>query len=285
MAYVWRETFSNIKHSGLIGVLSIIIVALTMMVLSLLLIITNHITDQLRTLKKSPFVTAFLVDGLSDIETDKIKKTIENLPKVNSVRYISKEEALRRTGTMFGERSDVLDGLEYMNPLPSSFDIEIKDEYLTNVKEIAESIKKIPGIEEVQHAGDASKYIKGAELIIILIVSIMGLASVIIIFFSITITIYVRRDEIKIMRLMGSTSAFIRIPLLLQGLLEGLIGSILGLAILYGLFSIFGMYNLMLLDINIESFLSIEQLGMVIGVGAFLGFMGGALPHRRFIRI
>ena len=285
MAYVWRETFSNIKHSGLIGVLSIIIVALTMMVLCLLLIITNQLNAQLGILKKSPFVTAFLADGLPDLEIKKIKKEIEILQQVSSVRYVSKEDALRRTGEMFGERRDVLDGLEDMNPLPSSLEIEIKNEYLANVKEVAEVVKKIPGVDEVQDAGDTSKFIKSAEIITIFIFSIMGLASVIIIFFSITITIYIRRDEIKIMRLMGSTSGFIRIPLLLQGLFEGFIGSVLGLAILYGLFNLYGMYNLVLMDINIESFLTLEQIGMVIGLGAFLGFMGGALPHRRFIRM
>ena len=284
MAYVWRETFSNMKHSGLISVLSIIIVALTMMVLSLLIIITNHFTAQFGILKKSPFVVAFLEDGLPDLQIKKIKKEIENLPQANSVKYVSKEDALRRTSEMFGERRDVLDGLEYMNPLPSSFEIEIKDEYLTKVKEVAERVKKIAGIEDIQDAGEASKFIKSTEIITLLIVSIMGLASIIIIFFSITITIYVRRDEIRIMRLVGCTNSFIRIPLLFQGLLEGFIGSILGLSILYGLFNLYGMYNLMLMDINIESFLTLGQIAMVLGAGAFLGLMGGALPLRRFIR-
>ena len=284
MAYVWSETLSNMKHSGLISVLSIIIVALTMMVLSLLIIITNHFTAQFGILKKSPFVVAFLEDGLPDLQIKKIKKEIENLPQANSVKYVSKEDALRRTSEMFGERRDVLDGLEYMNPLPSSFEIEIKDEYLTKVKEVAERVKKIAGIEDIQDAGEASKFIKSTEIITLLIVSIMGLASIIIIFFSITITIYVRRDEIRIMRLVGCTNSFIRIPLLFQGLLEGFIGSILGLSILYGLFNLYGMYNLMLMDINIESFLTLGQIAMVLGVGTFLGLMGGALPLRRFIR-
>jgi cell division transport system permease protein len=285
MAHIWHETFSNIKHSGFIGFLSIIIVALTIMVLCLLLIITNQINAQFGILKKSPFVTAFLADGLSDSEIKNIKKEIEILQQVSSVKYVSKDEALRRTGEMFGERRDVLEGLKDMNPLPGSLEIEIRNEYLAKVKEVAEIVKKIPGIDEVQHAGNTSKFIKSAELITILIFSIMGLASVIIIFFSITITIYIRRDEIKIMRLMGSTSGYIRIPLLLQGLFEGFIGSVLGLAILYGLFTIYGMYNLALMDINIESFLTLEQIGVVIGLGAFLGFLGGALPHRRFIRM
>jgi cell division transport system permease protein len=285
MAYIWRETFINMRHSGLIGFLSIIIVALTTMVFSLLLIITNHINTQFGVLKKSPFVVAFLEDGLDDPQREQIHKQIKGLPQVDAVLYVSKEEALQRTSRMFGDRREVLDGLEDMNPLPSSFEIEVKDQYLGEVKEVADAVKKLSGVAEVQNAEEASKFIKSVEMIALLIVAIMGLASIIIIFFSVTITTYMRRDEIKIMRLVGSSRAFIRIPLLLQGLIEGLLGSVLGVSIIYGLIYLYGILNLMILDINLESFLSYEQMGAVVGVGMFLGFMGGALPLRRFIKV
>jgi len=284
MAYLWRETFINMRHSGLIGVLSIIIVALTTMVFSLLLIVTNHISSQFGILKKSPFVVAFLEDDLDDSQREQLSKSIRNFSEVNSVRYISKEEALQRTREMFGEHRDVLDGLKDMNPLPSSFEIEVKDQYLGKVKEVAEKVKKLSGVSAIQHAEEASDFIKGAEMIVLLIVGVMGLASIIIIFFSVTITTYMRRDEIKIMRLVGSSRAFIRIPLLLQGLIEGLLGSILGLSIIYGLFYLYGILNLMILDVNLESFLSYEQMAVIVGTGMFLGFMGGALPLRKFIK-
>ncbi|MEK7397008.1 MAG: permease-like cell division protein FtsX, partial [Candidatus Poribacteria bacterium] len=267
MAYIWRETFINMRHSGLIGFLSIIIVALTTMVFSLLLIITNHINTQFGVLKKSPFVVAFLEDGLDDLQREQIHKQIKGLPQVDAVLYVSKEEALQRTSRMFGERREVLDGLEDMNPLPSSFEIEVKDQYLGDVKEVADAVKKLSGVAEVQNAEEASKLIKSVEMIALLIVAIMGLASIIIIFFSVTITTYMRRDEIKIMRLVGSSRAFIRIPLLLQGLIEGLLGSVLGVSIIYGLIYLYGILNLMILDINLESFLSYEQMGAVVGVG------------------
>jgi cell division transport system permease protein len=285
MAYIWRETFINMRHSGLIGFLSIIIVALTTMVFSLLLIITNHINTQFGVLKKSPFVVAFLEDGLDDPQREQIHKQIKGLPQVDAVLYVSKEEALQRTSRMFGDRREVLDGLEDMNPLPSSFEIEVKDQYLGEVKEVADAVKKLSGVAEVQNAEEASKFIKSVEMIALLIVAIMGLASIIIIFFSVTITTYMRRDEIKIMRLVGSSRAFIRIPLLLQGLIEGLLGSVLGVSIIYGLIYLYGILNLMILDINLESFLSYEQMGAVVGVGMFLGFMGGALPLRKFIKV
>jgi cell division transport system permease protein len=94
-----------------------------------------------------------------------------------------------------------------------------------------------------------------------------------------------RRDEIKIMRLVGSSHAFIRIPLLMQGLIEGLLGSILGVSVIYGLFNLYDMLNLMILDLNLESFLSYKQMAAIVAVGTFLGFMGGALPLRKFIKV
>ena len=283
MAYTWQETFSNIRHSGIIGFLSIIIVALTMMLFSLLLVITNYLNTQLDTLKKSPFVVAFLDDDLTDARRKEIQNKISSLSQVSSVKYVSKEDALSRTKEMFGNRSEVLDGLENSNPLPSSLEIEITDDSLTSVREFAEKISKFDGIEDVQHAGEASEFIKSAEMIIILIFTIMSLSSIIIIFFSIAITTYVRREEIKIMRLVGGSNAFIRIPLLLQGILEGLFGSVLGVSILYGLFNLYGMFNLVVLNINIEKFLSLEQMAMVVGTGAFIGLIGGAVPLRKFI--
>jgi cell division transport system permease protein len=281
MAYTWRETFSNIRHSGIIGFLSIIIVALTMMLFSLLLVITNYLNTQLDTLKKSPFVVAFLDDDLTDARRKEIQNKISSLSQVNSVKYVSKEDALNRTKEMFGNQSEVLDGLENSNPLPSSLEIEMTDDSLTSVREFAEKISKFDGIEGVQHA---SEFIKSAEMIIVLIFTIMSLSSIIIIFFSIAITTYVRREEIKIMRLVGGSNAFIRIPLLLQGILEGLFGSILGVSILYGLFNLYGMFNLAVLNINIEEFLSLEQMAMVVGTGAFIGLIGGAVPLRKFIK-
>ncbi|HGJ67328.1 TPA: ABC transporter permease [bacterium] len=284
MAYVWHETFSNIRHSGVIGWLSITIVALTMMVFSLLFIVTNYLNTQLDTLKKSPFIVAFLKDDVADARRKEIQNKIGALSQVSSVRYVSKEEALRKTREMFGEKRDILDGLDKSNPLPSSFEIEVTDDALNKVKELAEKISKFDGIEDVQHSGEASKFIKSAEMIILIIFTIMSLSSIVIIFFSIAITTYVRREEIKIMRLVGATNAFIRIPLLLQGILEGFVGSVLGVSVLYGLFNVYGFFNLLVLDINIERFLSLEQVGMVIGTGAFIGLIGGAVPLRRFIR-
>lgn len=285
MAYIWRETFYNMRRSGSIGTLSIIIVALTTMVFSTLLLLANYLGIEISSLKKTPFVIAFLDDGLSDLDIKILRSKIESLPQVNSVKYVSKEDALRKSAELFANCKDILEGLENMNPLPSSFEVKVNEQFLYNIAEVANVVSNFDGIEDVQHAEKTSIFIKSIQTVMIVVVSILGFASILIIWFSIMLTAYVRRDEIRIIRLIGGTNIFIRFPLLLQGVIQGLIGSILGIAILYGLFNLFSVYNLLVIDTTFLSFLPLEQIAIVISVGAFIGFVGGAAPLRKWINI
>ena len=279
MAYIWRETFSNMKYSGIIGVMSIIVVVLTTLVLSALLIIANYIHAELSVLKQSPLVVAFLKDGLQDSETQLIKQEIEKLPQVYSARYVSKEDALLKTKEMFADRKEILEGLEDSNPLPSSFEIELKTEFLANIGGVAETLKGLPGVEDIRYAEQTSELVRKVQTALILIGSTLGLASIAIICFSIMLTSYMRREEIRIMRLVGATGPFIRLPLLLQGIIQGLLGSAIGLAILYGLL------NLLPTEAILISFLPARQIALILWLGMFMGFVGGAVPLRRLLKI
>ncbi len=279
MAHIWRETFSNIRYSGLIGVLSIVVVVLTAMMFSTLLIVANYIHTELSVMKKSPLVVVFLRDGLADSARQQIRNRIESLPQVRSTKYVSKEEALRKTYEMFAGHTEVLEGLEDINPLPSSFEVELKPQSLDKAKELAEEMNGFQGVEDTQYAEKTSKFVKKIETPLIFIGSILGLASIVIVCFSIMLTTYIRRDEIRIMRLVGATGLFIRVPLLLQGVVQGFMGSVIGLAILYGLL------KLMEMQTGPISFLPLKQIVLVAILGMSMGFIAGAIPLRRLIKV
>lgn len=279
MAHIWRETFSNMKYSGLVGMLSIIVVVLTAMMLGALFMIANYIHTELDVMRESPLVVAFLEDGLEDSNRQELLKEIEDLAQVDSVKYISKEDALHKTRDMFGNRAEILDGLEDMNPLPSSFEVELKPQFLDSTSVVADVLKTKSGIEDVQYAAKTSELVTKLETSLIFIGLILGLASIVIICFSIMITTYVRREEIKIMRLVGATALFIRIPLLLQGTMQGFLGSVIGLGVLYGLLEILATQT------GPVTFLPLGQIILIIFAGTFMGSIAGAIPLRRMIRI
>lgn len=279
MAHIWRETFSNIRYSGLIGLLSIVVVILTTMVFGALLMIANYVHIELSVMKESSLVVAYLKDDLTDSARQQIQKKMEALPQVRSTKYVSKEEALRKSRKMFGSHAEILDGLEAANPLPSSFEVELKPQFLDNAKELAEKLSGIKGVDDAQYAAQTSQFVKKIETSLIFIGSMLGLASIVIVCFSIMLTTYIRREEIRIMRLVGATGLFIRIPLLLQGVVQGFLGSVAGLAILYGLL------NLLAIETGPVSFLPLSQLILVVLAGSFMGFIAGAIPLRKLIRV
>ncbi|MBD3182169.1 FtsX-like permease family protein [Candidatus Poribacteria bacterium] len=278
MAYIWSETFSNIRHSGLIGILSVIVIALTAMVVSVLLMVANYIHAELNIVKQSPLIVAFLQEGLDDDTRQDIGEKIKALPQVYSTLYVSKKDALEKTREMFSDQEEILEGLEDFNPLPESYEIELKAEYIGSERILVSNLKAIPGIEDIQYAQETSRFVRNIELVTLFIGIILGLASVVIICFSIIVTTYIRRDEIVIMRLVGATGLFIRIPLLLQGIVQGLLGSGIGMACLYGILYLlaprFGHIN----------FLPPIYIAAVVIAGGLIGFIGGALPLRRFIK-
>lgn len=230
-------------------------------------------------MKESPLMVAFLKDGLSDSARQQLRKSIEGIPQVHSIEYVSKADALQKTREMFAGHTEVLEGLEDMNPLPSSFEIELKPQFLNSAKELAEKLSKIQGVEDTQYAEKTSEFVKKIEKSLIFFGSILGLASIIIVCFSIMLTTYIRREEIRIMRLVGATEPFIRIPLLLQGVLQGFIGSAIGLAVLYGLLNLLETWT------GPISFLPLDQVILVVALGMSMGFIAGAIPLRRLIKI
>lgn len=279
MAHIWRETLSNIRYSGLIGALSIIVVILTTMVLGALLMIADYIHAELNVMKESPLMTVFLHDRLAESVKQEIRRKIEALPQIQSTRYISEADALRKTREMFAEHAEVLEGLEDINPLPSSFEVELKPQFLNAVHELAAKLEEIQGVADIQYAEKASELVTRVETSLIFIGSILGLAAIVIVCFSIMLTTYIRREEIRIMRLVGATGLFIRIPLLLQGVMQGFLGSVAGLAILYGLLYLLAMRT------GPVSFLPLNQIILVVALGSLMGFIAGAIPLRRLIRI
>jgi cell division transport system permease protein len=279
MAYIWQETFSNIRNGGLVAFMSIIVVVLTIIVLSILLMVVNHVHLELSALKQSPLLVVFLEDGLQESDRQALQNQIESFPQVHSARYISKQDALRKIREIFADRKEILDGLESSNPLPTSFEVELEPQSPANARELVSRLSGIPGVEDVQYAEQTSQLVKTVETILLLISSALGLCSIAIICFSVMLTTYLRRDEIRIMRLVGATGHFIRLPLLLQGTIQGLLGSVIGLAILYGL------SHLLSPRIGPIPFLPPRQIVLIVALGAFMGFTGGAFPLRRLVKI
>lgn len=280
MSYLWEETLSNLRSGGLVNLISFLIIALSAVILSLLMLIFDHIGSELERLRREPALIVFLDDSLDPSSARMLGSQIEKLEGVEEVRYVSKEEALRRCREAFGREWELIfEGLEGINPLPASLEISLSEEALKpdSMERLASKIEGLEGVEEVKRQTENPLLIRRVKAALWGMGSVLGLASVVIVFFSVMLTAHFRREEIRIMRLVGATNWFIKGPLMMQGIVLGLAGSSAGVAIFYAIFKLYTPH------IGLMRFLPAWRVALLVALGAFFGLLGGIAPIKRYI--
>ncbi|MGI5958614.1 MAG: permease-like cell division protein FtsX [Massiliimalia sp.] len=170
---------------------------------------------------------------------EQVRAEIEALPNVSGVTYISKEEGLESMKEQMGDYAALFDDLENDNPLNDTFTIKVKD--LTKLEETCLQVQEIDGIQSVNAANDVAdtltfirKIVNTAGGAIILALVIVSL---VIIVNTIRATIFTRRKEINIMKYVGATNSFIRLPFIVEGIILGLIAAGIAYLIIWGGYS------------------------------------------------
>jgi len=237
--YFFREVTQSFKRNLLLNLSSISTVMVLTFQLGFFILLIANINNFTSIALDKLQITVFLSPRLSLEKAGKLKHRIMKHPDVEAARYISKEKALRRLKERMKGKIDLKTITR--NPLPDSIELELKDP--DKIEEVAEEIKKYPGVDGVQY-GDKSltdKLIKLSNRIYtvgIAIISMLLVSAVFLIFNTIKLTVYSRRREIEIMELVGAARWFIRGPFLTEGLIHGLFGSCISIILLNALYSV-----------------------------------------------
>jgi cell division transport system permease protein len=281
MRYILSEAILNVRHGGIVSVLAMFIVALTTILFGVLYLVRAAVHFELARMEDRPAVVVFATDGLTDDEVRALATDVEARPMVVSTRIVSKAEALARSHDLFGEQSAVLlEGFGQDNPLPRSIEIHTSDESGADgvLAALANELRGMAGVESVTFEADSIRAIGRVKNTVVLLGALVIAISVVVISFSIMLTIYARRDELNILRLVGATYAFIRAPLLLQGCIEGLVGSAVGLSLLYVLFRNLGAMA------GVHDFLGPVAAASILSGATLIGLVGGMIPMRRRLK-
>ena len=282
MWYLLEESFSNIRHGGLVSFLSVVIITLTVTIGNALILIGNYLRGEVEGLKDKPAIIVFLKDSVGESEGLEFRSQIEKIDWAASVTYVSKEEALARGEQMFGQLGETLtEGFADSNPFPASLEIYIEETLLEPEKllQLSSQLASFPQVEDVKPEQASSEFIRQVEMVLMGLGGLMGGASVIIVCFSIMLTAYFRREEIRVMRLVGATYWYIRIPLIAQGIFLGFIGSLSGIISFYILFRLF------IPQVGDMPFIPLGQLGLILLGGSLLGLFGSIAPIGRYVNV
>ena len=286
-AYFVSEAFQNIKDSIVTSVLTITIIAISLAICGLFLGIFINLNNTLSSMGSQIQVIAYMRDGISVDAISNIKRDVAVMPEVESLEYISKEKAFAVFKEELKGQKGILEGLG-ANPFPASLEIKVKNLFRTpqGIRGLISKLKTTSGIEDVQYGQEWLNrffaFIKFIEVFALIIGGFLLLATVFIVSNTIRLAVYARREEIEILGLMGATGIFIKAPFLIEGIVEGFLGSVMAAGILYVAREVLMLNtppvfaSLVNLPVSTTYFLC----GLIAG-GVFLGILGSSISLRK----
>lgn len=287
ISYYLREGLRNIGSNKLLTLTAIFTISVSITIFGFFLILFLNLKDLHESWAERVQITVYLNDGTN---SDSLIEIIKKKKEVEEVIYTSKEKALIEFEKEFKKEKGIIESIGN-NPLPDSLDITLRREYRTSefVEPLVKILKGLQGVEEVHYGEEwvreLTALLKGLKIIALFLGSFLALGVTFIISNTIRLTLYARKEEIEIMKLIGATKGFIRGPFIVEGALQGIAGGLLSLFFLYGFYRIIAYgFNLRFLGFH-PTFLTPAMLIEISLSGLLLGLLGSLFSMGRFLKV
>ncbi len=280
MRLALREVLLAFRRAPLLAVLGVTTIAFSLFAFGLFGLVAINIEAALRAVEDRVEVRAFLVDGARDAQVDELMRGISKMPQVADVGYVSPDSALQRARAELEEFRDVMEGAM----LPGSVELRLKEGARNpdTVLAISRRLQTYPVVEEVRYGREWVEKLYRIRNIAgvagMALGCVFALVAIIIIGATIRMAILARTKEIEIMRLVGATNGFVRLPYLIDGTLKGLTGG--GLAVLMA----WGAVQLVSRSLMAAQFFTTQQALLGVAAGGLLGLAGSWLSVGRHLR-
>lgn len=289
--YFVKDAFKSIKRNKTLSIASAATVAATLFILGVVSLTLVNVNKAVNQLGSKVEARVFLKDDIKNEDKDKLKKTIEGVDGVLEVKLETKEQALEKMKEQLQDDSGALvAGFNKKNPLPSSYIVRVNNPKA--VDDVLVKIKDAPGIEKIKDARqlidqvtkltDSATMIGGITALVFVLVSLFLIGN------TIKITVFSRKREIGIMKYVGATDWFIRWPFIIEGILLGILGALISVIVLYGLYG-FAQTKAadMLLGFNLvaRSYILKVTIWQFLLGGMVIGSLASMISMRKFLKV
>lgn len=300
--YFAAEALSSFRRNWVMSIVAVITIYLSLLLVGVFVVSGMLVNTIVSSVESKVNITVFLKDGAASADVNALQTQFDQAhnPLVSGIVYVSKEEALRRFKEQMKDSPEIVRQLD-TNPLPASLEISLKDP--KTVKTVVGEIKANPNFAKViGHPDEPEKDLRYGQQIIdrlfaftrviriveSVFIVMLGVVSVVLIGNTIRLAIYSRRREIGIMRLVGASNWFIRLPFLLEGMLQSIIGAVLAILTLVALQAfVMPKIETLLQFLNLAlSTAAMAQLAAILLVsGILIGLIGSSISLRRYLRV
>ena len=286
LRFMLSEALRDLRRAGRVAVSAIVLITLSLVVLGAFWVLSANLGAAVAQWRDNVRIIVYLKREPAPAEVPALLRRVQALGSIVSVVYVGKTEALGALRRLLDKDATVLDNLP-SNPLPASIEITLAPEAATpdGARAMISRLTTLPETDEVSGGVEWVERLEIWQRLLSMIGLgmgvLLGIAAIMTVTTATTLVLYARRHETEIMRLVGAAEIVVRLPLLLQGMLQGLIGGVLALLALHTAHRLAAPYLDPVLNVTIGlpslTFLSPTSLALLVAAGTFLGAFGGWL--------
>src|SRR5215831_18114860 len=290
LSFVVAEALRDLRRTGRVGVSAVLLIALSLAALGGFWLFSLNLGKAVARWRDRVRVIVYLREEPLPSKVEEVRRQIESVGGIQRTRYVSKNEALISLKQALGDQVGLAEQLP-RNPLPASFEITPDTSTATpdGTRALVSRLAALPGVDDVQ---GGAQWVQGLaqfqhlfELVGLAVGAVLGLAAVLTVTTATTLVMHLRRDEMEIMRLVGAAESVVRVPRMLQGMIQGLLAAIIALGVLKAGHAVAAprLEPLLPLTLGLERaiFFSPLEMLLLLVVGAALGAAGGLLARGR----
>jgi cell division transport system permease protein len=288
IAFVFSEALRDLRRAGRVAVSAVVLIGISLVALGGFWLLSSNLGRAVAEWRERVRIVVYLKREPAPAEVPALLQSVQDAGSVASAVYVGKADALQSLRRALGKDATVLEQLP-SNPLPTSIEVTPTHQAATpdGTRALIARLGELPEVEEVagglEWVERLAHWQRLLQLIGLGVGALLGVAAILTVTTATTLVLHARRQETEIMRLVGAAEILVRLPLLLQGMLQGLLGAVVALLALKATHSFVAPHLDPLLNVTIGlptlNFLSIPSLAMLILAGTLLGGVGGWLAR------
>lgn len=288
-----RDAFKSVIRNFSLSLASISCITITLIIIGATFMISKNVANFTYLIEKDVTIVAFLDSDVTEDERKSFEDSIKSMENIDTYEFISKSDVKLEMESEDDTVSDILSGWsESENPLLDTYRIKVVE--VDKIKSTASDIRKLENVDSVQYGEGLVEQLVGAFDTVKKITIIVGIALVVVTTFliinTIKLTIFSRKREISIMRLVGASNSRIKMPFVIEGIILGIIGSVIPIiTITYGYTALYNSLGGQLFSSLIRLIrpmpFTLQISAVVLVIGIIVGMIGSARAVRRYVKI
>lgn len=287
LGYLIKEGFRNVWNNRIMSIASVCVLISCLILTGAAVLLSINVSNVVETVGESNVTTVYLKDNIDQLKGTYIGKDIAKLDNIIEAKFYSKDDAIKKYRDVLGE--EVFAQMQGdNNPLPNAIKVTMSD--LSQYDETVANIMKIDGVDIVSNQSETAKKLTNLNNLIstlsFWVILALGIISLFIISNTIRMTMYARRFEISIMKSVGATNAFVRIPFVIEGVVIGLVSSIISTV---GLMLLYDTIMQAVTEFSMFAIIPFQNVAWQIAgsfavAGALIGALGGFVSIRKYLK-